>query len=184
MTGRTIDMFTNLGDLYGELWVREYGYEPNDAFIRLAEGLTDAQSKRVYQNCRDKFVAGDKWPPNLGLLMAYSITPPESELRLILGRILAKKPENDIERWIARKADFELRRCQSGKEMKLLREWYIRAEELAMRGELYADQEELLALPSHSVKNVNDIAREQWESSGKTHRLQARIEALRKENRG
>lgn len=178
MTPRTIEMFSNLGDLYGELWVREFGESPSEAFVRLAEALTEVQSKRVYQNCRDKFVAGDKWPPNLGLLMAYSITPPESELRAILTRILAKRPENDIEQWISRKADYELRRCQSGKEIKLLREWYVRAEELAMRGELNAEYEELLSLPTHSVKNVNDLAREKYESSGHKHKFADRIKSI------
>ncbi|QKN84428.1 hypothetical protein MARILYN_20 [Vibrio phage Marilyn] len=171
-------MFANLGDLYGELWTREHGDEPSVAFVKFAEHLNDRQLARVYQNCRDRFTSGDKWAPNLGLLIADSMTPPESELRMVLHRILGKKPENEIERWVARNADYELRRCPVGKELNLLRGWYVKAEELAMRGELNAERDELLALPVHSVKNLNDIKREQYESSGNKHRFADRISAL------
>lgn len=177
-TLRTVEVFSQLGKMFGNSWIKEHGSSPTDDFVFLAESLCEVKMKRVYQHCQDRLASGNEWAPNLGALNIYSMTPPKTELREILHRVQSRKPDNDIERWIARKVDYELRRCPIGKELNLLREWYIHAEQLARRGELFMEEQELIALPSHSTKNLNDIEREKYESSGHKHKFADRIKSI------
>lgn len=78
-------------------------------------------------------------------------------------RCLAKKPEGRIEQWVSENAGFNIRTASHENAERLHKKFMKEAMQKEQRGELKLNSEMLKALPPNSVKNTNDLAREEYE---------------------
>lgn len=91
-------------------------------------------------------------------------------------RVLSREPENNIEKWLVQNKLYDLKRVAEAKLDQLFKKYYLEAKRLEEKGKLVTELPNNL-LPSHSVKNVNDLKREEYEQQhGKT--LNPRIQQI------
>lgn len=166
LTGAASSILTTLADMYANTWKLVHGDSSNASLRRFANGLTPERAQRVFSYCYEQISNGNKFAPNLGELIVFADTPSESEFYEILCRVQANEPAKGdlIEKWLCENIRFNLRRQAADKEIKYLRSQYRHAQALLKSGKLKTAEDELLALPRHSVKNLNDVKREEWES--------------------
>ncbi|AUR91057.1 hypothetical protein NVP1154O_44 [Vibrio phage 1.154.O._10N.222.52.B12] len=152
--------------MYANTWKHVHGDSSNENLRRFVNGLTPERAQRVFSYCYEQIANGNKFAPNLGELIVFSDTPSESEFYEILCRVQTNKPiEGDrIEVWLCENIRYNLHRVAAGGEIKYLRSQYRHAQALLKSGTLRVAEDELKALPRHSVKNLNDVKREEWES--------------------
>lgn len=106
---------------------------------------------------------GNGWPPSLPEFIARGTEAIDYDAAYF--RCLNQKPEGRVEKWVYEKAYYNIR-TQGDKEARKDHKRFMKqAEELEKRGELTLPEEELIGLPVHSVKNLNDRKREEWEQS-------------------
>ncbi len=91
-------------------------------------------------------------------------------------RVLSREPENDIEKWLVQNKLYDLKRVAEAKLDQLFKKYYLEAKRLEEKGKLVTKLPDNL-LAAHSVKNVNDLKREEYEQRhGKA--LNPRIEQI------
>lgn len=177
MTSKSGKIFHALSAMYGALWEREHGDSPCEDFNRWANAITKTQYEVCRLNCQRSMISGNQFAPSLGVLMAYSITPPDLELMDALARIRDGKPKNEIESWLVRNYSFDLRRVVESRELSMIKALYSKGVQLEAQGRIRDDEKNMLSLPENSVKNVNDLAREDYEKRN-GRGLNARIEKI------
>ena len=104
----------------------------------------------------------------------------EVDFDMAYSRLLNKEPQGRVEQWVYERAAFNIRRESDDKARKSFKRFMKEAMELERLGKLELNEDMLKALPPNSVMNVNDLERQKYEQSGKTHKFADRINALRK----
>lgn len=165
MTTDAESVLATMVDMYANTWSFVHGNNSSQNLRRFLNGLTPERAQRVFSYCYEQIANGNKFAPTLGELIVFSDTPSESEFYEILCRVQANEPMDGdlIEQWLCENIRFNLRRQDAGKEIKYLRAQYRHAQALKKSGKLKTHSDELLALPRHSVKNLNDLKRERFD---------------------
>lgn len=164
MVSSAVGILGMLADLYGKTWEVVHGKSDSDALIKFLNSLDEDDARRVFSHCSEQVTNGNKWAPSLIEMIAYRDSPTESEYFMILSRVQTNKPEGRIEKYLCENIRYNLHRVAMGQELKFLKQQYRLAQELEKSGKLKTSEDELKGLPRHSVKNINDIKREEWES--------------------
>ncbi|ENG7520145.1 hypothetical protein ABVD55_003335 [Vibrio harveyi] len=171
---RCNEVFGTLFSIYESTWVQSYGKRPTGRFLDFADSLTDKELVRIIQHCRERLQSGDRWPPIMGELVVLKDLPTESELEDALNRVVARTPNDDIELWLMQSKFYELRRLPEHLILKKFREYYRQAMKLLEKGKLTTAP---IALPTHSVKSMTDLKREEYEHEH-GNKLHPRIQAI------
>ena len=122
----------------------------------------------------------DAWPPSLPDFIANG--KEQIDYDAAYYRCLNKSPSGRLETWVYEKAYFNIKSSSDESARKQHKRFMDEAENLESMGRLVLNEEELLALPVNSVKNMNDLKREEFDASGVKHRFADRINALRKKD--
>ncbi|MGR5177780.1 hypothetical protein ACPV4B_20600 [Vibrio parahaemolyticus] len=170
-------IFGTLLSIYESTWIKSYGRRPTGRFLDFADSLTEAELMRVIQHCRERLQAGEKWPPIMGELALLKNQLTESESLEAMNRVINKEPQNQLEKWIMQNKGYELRRLPQSIIVRRFKEFYREAMSLQEKGKLVTELPKGIA--QHSVKNLVDLKREEFEQKhGKT--LDPRIDAILK----
>lgn len=168
-------IFGTLLSIYESTWIKSYGRRPTGRFLDFTDSLTEAELMRVMQHCRERLQAGEKWPPIMGELTLLKTQLTESESLEALNRVVNKEPNNQLEKWIMQNKGYELRRLPQSLIVRRFKEFYREAMSLQEKGKLVTEVPKGLA--QHSVKNLVDLKREEFEQQhGKS--LDPRIAAI------
>lgn len=108
---------------------------------------------------------GNGWPPSLPEFIALGSEQVDFEGAYF--RCLNKKPDGRIEQHAYERVYFNVRASSDDKARQVHKRAMKDAVELDRRGELKLNEDELKALPIYSVKNMNDLERERWNSEHK-----------------
>lgn len=130
--------------------------------------------------CRDNIRRGDQWPPDLSGFLALIHGHDEINFDMAYSRMIAKAPEGRVEQWVYEKAAFNIRRESDVIARRSHKRFMKEAMELERLGKLELNEDMLKALPPNSVKNMNDLAREEYEEKhgkGLNPRIQAILDA-------
>lgn len=173
-------LFIQLGEMYGHLWIREYGDHPSDKFCQWAEQLNGIKLNRIHCHARERFATGDKFPPVFGEIIVWGESPTDNEYTQILNRVMARQYENEIEHWIVMRCLYDLRRKPQSEVMRYLRDCYRQALDLQRRGELFKEEREFLELPPCSGVSVTDQAIADYKRRNGVNPFQNRINKLLK----
>lgn len=88
-----------------------------------------------------------------------------------------KDPQGKVEQWVYENAGWNIRTAAHDKAERMHKKFMQEAIEKEKRGTLKTNDDMLKALPVNSVKNDNDLAREEYEQrNGK--KLNPRIEEI------
>ena len=126
---------------------------------------------------------GDKWPPDLADFLALIHGQTDTDYQAAFFRLLNRKPEGRVEKWVYENASFNIRALSHDRAERSHKKFMLEGFERERNGTLVLGEEELLALPVHSVKNVNDLAREKFEESGAPNPFADRIKNLIKKGK-
>lgn len=176
-------IFGTLLSIYESTWIKSYGGRPTGRFLDFADSLTEEELMRVIQHCRERLQAGETWPPIMGELTILKSQLTVSELMDAQMRVINKEPQNKIEKWIIQNKGFELRRLSQSQLAKRFKEFYLEAMKLQEKGKLKTEMPK--ALPTNSVKNLNDIKQEEYRQqhgSAVNSRIQAIIDSKKKQD--
>ncbi|MFC5078762.1 hypothetical protein VTH8203_03507 [Vibrio thalassae] len=168
-------IFGTLLSIYESTWIKSYGRRPTGRFLDFADSLTEAELMRVMQHCRERLQAGEKWPPIMGELTLLKTQLTESESLEAMNRVINKEPNNQLEKWIMQNKGYELRRLPQSMIVRRFKEFYREAMSLQEKGKLVTELPKGLA--QHSVKNLVDLKREEFEQQHGTA-LDPRIAAI------
>lgn len=168
-------VFGTLLSIYESTWIKSYGGRPTGRFLDFADTLTEEQLMRIIQHCRERLQAGETWPPIMGELTILRTQLTVSELMDAQMRVLNKEPANQIEKWIIQNKGFELRRMPQSILAKRFKEFYLEGMKLQEKGKLRTELPKAIA--PHSVKNLNDIKREEYKNKHGSN-LNPRIQAI------
>lgn len=125
--------------------------------------LTNDQIKKGIDKCKEKIFSGNAWPPDLSEFMALVYGMTESDYDAAYFRCLNKEPQGRVEQWVYEKASYNIRTASDDKARQLHKRFMKQAETLDREGKLRVNEDELKALPPNSVKNLNDLKREEYE---------------------
>jgi hypothetical protein len=163
LTEKSVGILAMLSEIYGNTWEFVHGKSESDLLRRFLNGVTDHQSKRIFEHCKEEISKGNKFAPSLGQLVVFLESPTSSEFFGIMVRVQANEPSGRIEKWLCENVRYNMRVLAADQELKYLKNQYAKAKELEKIGRLKIRSEEILSLPVHSVKNLNDIHREKYD---------------------
>ncbi|QZI87722.1 hypothetical protein PODOV021v1_p0048 [Vibrio phage 219E41.2] len=139
--------------------------------------LTPEQLRDGVEKCKKKIFRGDTWAPDLADFLAMIHGHTDIDYHAAFMRCLNRKPEGKFEQWVNENVGYNIRTSTHEKAERLHKKSMLEAIELDRRGELRLHKDMFLALPPNSVKNANDLAREEYEAkNGKM--LNPRIQAI------
>lgn len=164
LTDWCISVFGTLFSIYESKWEHVHGSEPNIKFILFTEGLTEEDFDRLLRHCRERIQRGEYWPPSTGELQVLSKELTTEERMDSRVRVLNRAPSNELEKWLVQNKLYELKRVPEYKLDELFKRYYLEAKSLQERGMLVTELPRNL-LAEHSVKNLNDLKREEFEAS-------------------
>ncbi|EGQ8592425.1 hypothetical protein [Vibrio cholerae] len=167
-------VFGTFLSIYESTWVHSYGRRPSAQFITFADRISEQELMRIIQHCRERLLAGDKWPPIMGELVILKDILTETELEDAISRVMERNPIDDIEKWLMQNKSYELRRLPENQFKKQFREYYRHAMKLKERGKLNPKP---IGIATHSVKSLVDIKRDEYEEKYGTS-LHPRIQAI------
>lgn len=171
-----LHVFGSFLSVYETQWEYQYGSLPTGKFIDFAESIDANSLNRVLKHCHERIQLGNSWPPQMGELWVLRDALTAEELLDSRIRVLSREPENDIEKWLVQNKLYDLKRVAETKLDQLFKKYYLEAKRLEEKGKLVTKLPDNLLAP-HSVKNVNDLKREEYEQRhGKT--LNPRIEQI------
>ncbi len=171
-----LHVFGSFLSVYETQWEYQYGSLPTGKFIDFAESIDANSLNRVLKHCHERIQLGNSWPPQMGELWVLRDALTAEELLDSRIRVLSREPENDIEKWLVQNKLYDLKRVAEAKLDQLFKKYYLEAKRLEEKGKLVTKLPDNL-LAAHSVKNVNDLKREEYEQRhGKA--LNPRIEQI------
>lgn len=106
-------------------------------------------------------LSGNGWPPSLPEFIAGGSE--EVDFHAAFMRCLNKEPQGRAEQWVYENAGWNIRTASHEKAERMHKKFLQEAIEKEQRGDLQLNEEMLKALPVNSVKNDNDLAREDYE---------------------
>lgn len=163
--------------MYSDKWVKKNGAVAPSIWIEAIGSLSPQELRKGVDRCKENIFSGDAWAPDLAdfLAMVHSITPADYDAAFT--RCLAKSPEGRIEKWVYQHVYFNVKTSTDKEARAIHRRSMNEAMQLARAGKLKLMEEELKALPVNSVKNTNDLAREEYENRH-GHKLNPRIQKI------
>lgn len=164
--------------LYTTKWTKRNGSIANDLWLEALQSISDQQIKLGVDKCKERIFSGNAWAPDLAEFLAMIHGHTDVDYQAAFFRMLNKKPEGRVEQWVYENASFNIRSMAHEKAERAHKKFMLEGFEKERRGELVLAKEELLALPVNSVKNLNDIKREEFESSGVKNPFADRIKKL------
>lgn len=164
LTDWCISVFGTLFSIYESKWEHVHGSQPNVKFILFTEALSEEDFDRLLRHCRERIQRGEYWPPSTGELQVLSKELTTEERMDSRVRVLTRAPENELEKWLVQNKLYELKRVPEHKLDELFKRYYLEAKSLQERGKLVTELPDNL-LAQHSVKNLNDLKREEFEST-------------------
>lgn len=171
-----LHVFGSFLSVYETQWEYQYGSLPTGKFVDFAESIDPNSLNRVLKHCHERIKLGNSWPPQMGELWVLRDALTAEELLDSRIRVLSREPENNIEKWLVQNKLYDLKRVAEAKLDQLFKKYYLEAKRLEEKGKLVTELPNNL-LPSHSVKNVNDLKREEYDQQhGKT--LNPRIQQI------
>lgn len=106
---------------------------------------------------------GNGWPPSLPEFINLGYE--QIDYHAAFMRCLAKKPEGRVEQWVYENAGYNIRVSSHEAAERLHKKFMNEGIEKEKRGELELQDDMLVALSVNSVKNMNDLKREEYEAS-------------------
>lgn len=176
-----LHVFGSFLSVYETQWEYQYGSLPTGKFIVFAESIDSNGLNRVLKHCHERIQLGNTWPPQMGELWVLRDALTSEELLDSRIRVLSRKPENKLEKWLIQNKFYDLSRVAENRLDDLFKKYYLEAKRLEEKGELRTELSEF-ALPVNSVKNLNDLKREEYEArNGKE--LNPRIQKILNEKK-
>ena len=108
---------------------------------------------------------GNGWPPSLPEFIAKGND--EIDYHAAFQRCLAKNPLGRAEQWVYENMGYNIRVSSHEVAERMHKKALKNAIEKESRGELQLNDDVLKALPVNSVKNMNDLKREEYQSEHK-----------------
>jgi len=158
-----IHVFGSFLSVYETQWEYQYGSEPSGKFIEFANTIDSDGLNRVLMHCHERIQLGNSWPPQMGELWILKDALTAEELLDSRIRVLSRTPSNNIEKWLVQNKLYDLKLVAENKLDGLFKKYYLEARRLDEKGMLYTELPQHL-LAQHSVKNLNDLKREEYES--------------------
>ena len=118
---------------------------------------------------------GNGWPPSLPEFV--SLGKGSVDYDAAYFRCLNKSPQGRVETWVYENAYYNIKSAADDKARRMHRKFMSQAEDLEREGKLQNHDEMLKALPVHSVKNLNDLVREEYQEKHENE-LHPRIKKL------
>ncbi|SHO58874.1 hypothetical protein VQ7734_04647 [Vibrio quintilis] len=172
-------VFGSFLSIYETQWEYQYGSLPTGRFIEFAAAIDVEKLNRLLKHCHERIQMGNSWPPQMGELWVLKDALTAEELLDSRIRVLSRMPENQIEKWLVQNKLFNLKHLAENKLDEQFKKYYLEARRLKEKGLLRTDVPEHPQLSSSSVKNLNDVMREDYEQKhGK--RLHPRIRQILK----
>ena len=166
--------------MYTDKWIRKNGAVASSIWIEAIASLTPQQLRQGVDKCKEKILSGNAWAPDMADFLAMIHGHDDVDYDLAYFRLINKEPEGRVETWVYEKCAFNIRRESDDKARRTFKARMKEAMELERLGKLELNEDILKALPPNSVMNVNDLERQKYEQSGKTHKFADRIKTLRK----
>mgnify|MGYP000144025270 FL=1 len=163
LTDWCIHVFGSFLSVYETQWEYQYGSEPSGKFIEFANSVDSDGLNRVLMHCHERIQLGNSWPPQMGELWILKDSLTEEELLDSRIRVLSRTPVNLIEKWLVQNKLYDLKRVAENKLDGLFKKYYLEAKRLDEKGMLQTELPQHL-LAANSVKNLNDLQREEYES--------------------
>lgn len=163
--------------MYSDKWVKKNGAVAPSIWIEAISSLSPQELRKGVDRCKEQIFSGNAWAPDLADFLALIHSQTKSDYDAAFSRCLGKSPEGRIERWVYQRVYFNVSH-ESDKDARAIhRRSMDEAIRLDMVGKLKLMEEELKALPVNSVKNTNDLAREEYENRH-GHKLNPRIQKI------
>ncbi|MGF1754719.1 hypothetical protein L4C33_14110 [Vibrio makurazakiensis] len=163
LTDWCIHVFGSFLSVYETQWEYQYGSEPSGKFIEFANTVDSDGLNRVLMHCHERIQLGNSWPPQMGELWILKDALTAEELLDSRIRVLSRAAANNIEKWLIQNKLYDLKRVAENKLDGLFKKYYLEARRLDEKGMLNTELPQHL-LAQHSVKNMNDLAREEFEA--------------------
>lgn len=163
LTDWCIHVFGSFLSVYETQWEYQYGSEPSGKFIEFANSVDSDGLNRVLMHCHERIQLGNSWPPQMGELWILKDSLTEEELLDSRIRVLSRGGVNKIEKWLIQNKLYDLKRTAENKLDGLFKKYYLEAKRLDEKGMLDTELPDYL-LTANSVKNLNDLKREEYES--------------------
>ncbi|WP_123305248.1 hypothetical protein [Vibrio crassostreae] len=163
LTDWCIHVFGSFLSVYETQWEYQYGSEPSGKFIEFANSVDSDGLNRVLMHCHERIQLGNSWPPQMGELWILKDSLTEEELLDSRIRVLSRTAVNKIEKWLIQNKLYDLKRTAENKLDGLFKKYYLEAKRLDEKGMLETELPQFL-LAANSVKNLNDLKREEYES--------------------
>ncbi|CAH7472263.1 conserved hypothetical protein [Vibrio chagasii] len=163
LTDWCIHVFGSFLSVYETQWEYQYGSEPSGKFIEFANSVDSDGLNRVLMHCHERIQLGNSWPPQMGELWILKDSLTEEELLDSRIRVLSRIAANKIEKWLIQNKLYDLKRTAENKLDGLFKKYYLEAKRLDEKGMLETELPQFL-LAANSVKNLNDLKREEYES--------------------
>ncbi len=157
-----IHVFGSFLSVYETQWEYQYGSEPSGKFIEFANTVDSDGLNRVLMHCHERIQLGNSWPPQMGELWILKDALTAEELLDSRIRVLSRSPSNNIEKWLIQNKLYDLKLVAENKLDGLFKKYYLEARRLDEKGMLQTELPQHL-LTQHSVKNLNDLKREEYE---------------------
>ncbi|WP_299691883.1 hypothetical protein [uncultured Vibrio sp.] len=163
LTDWCIHVFGSFLSVYETQWEYQYGSEPSGKFIEFANSVDSDGLNRVLMHCHERIQLGNSWPPQMGELWILKDSLTEEELLDSRIRVLSGAAANKIEKWLTQNKLYDLKRTSENKLDGQFKKYYLEAKRLDEKGMLETELPPFL-LTANSVKNLNDLKREEYES--------------------
>ncbi len=163
LTDWCIHVFGSFLSVYETQWEYQYGSEPSGKFLEFAHSVDSDGLNRVLMHCHERIQLGNSWPPQMGELWILKDSLTEEELLDSRIRVLSRTAVNNIEKWLIQNKLYDLKRTAENKLDGLFKKYYLEAKRLDEKGMLETELPQFL-LAANSVKNLNDLKREEYES--------------------
>ncbi len=163
LTDWCIHVFGSFLSVYETQWEYQYGSEPSGKFLEFAHSVDSDGLNRVLMHCHERIQLGNSWPPQMGELWILKDSLTEEELLDSRIRVLSRAAVNNIEKWLIQNKLYDLKRTAENKLDGLFKKYYLEAKRLDEKGMLETELPQFL-LAANSVKNLNDLKREEYES--------------------
>ncbi len=166
-----------MSQLYTDKWIKKNGAVASSIWIEAIGSLSGEQLRLGVERCKNQIMSGNKWAPDLADFIALIHGKTDVDFHAAFIRCLDKKPIGRAEKYVYEKASYNIRVASHDKAEKMHRKFLTDAIAKELAGELELNEDELKALPTHSVKNMNDLEREKFEESH-GNKLNPRIQKI------
>lgn len=165
-----------MSQLYTDKWIKKNGAVASSIWIEAIGSLSGEQLRLGVERCKEQIFSGNKWSPDLADFLAMIHGKTDVDFHTAFIRCLDKKPLGRAEKYVYEKASFNIRTAPHDKAERMHRKFLTDAIAKELRGELELNEDMLKALPPNSVKNLNDLKREEYENSH--NKLNPRIQKI------